>query len=73
VGGRVGDSEKILSIGGYMGLIDSVFNTVVNVAVKLPVALAVDVVESPFKIMDGDVPGTTTAKQLKRIKEDLED
>ena len=55
-----------------MGLLGSLLRTAVNV-VTLPVAIAVDVVETPFKVMDGEVPGTTTAKHLEKIKDDLLD
>lgn len=55
-----------------MGLFDSLIRTAVNVA-TLPVAVAVDVIEAPFKAVDGQVPGTTTAKHLERIKDDLLD
>jgi hypothetical protein len=37
----------------------------------LPVAVAVDVLEAPAKAVRGDLPGTTTARHLERIKDDL--
>lgn len=55
-----------------MGLLGSLIKTAVNVA-TLPVAVAVDVIEAPFKAVEGDTPGTTTAKHLNRIKDDLLD
>ena len=55
-----------------MGLLGSLLKTAVNV-VTLPVAIAVDVVEAPFKAVEGDTPGTTTAKHLEKIKDDLLD
>jgi hypothetical protein len=42
----------------------------VNLA-ALPVAVAVDVLEVPAKAVRGDLPGTTTARHLERIKDDL--
>ena len=55
-----------------MGLLGSLLKTAVNV-VTLPVAVAVDVLEIPKKAVEGDVPGTTTARHLERIKDDLLD
>ena len=55
-----------------MGLLDSLIRTAVNV-VTLPVAVAVDVLEIPAKAVEGDTPGTTTARHLNRIKDDLLD
>ena len=55
-----------------MGLFDSLIRTAVNV-VTIPVAVAVDVVEAPFKAVNGEAPGTTTARHLNRIKDDLLD
>lgn len=54
-----------------MGAFDIFFNTIVNAA-TLPVAVAVDIIEAPFKAVEGEVPGTTTAKHLSRIKDGLE-
>lgn len=56
--------------GAHMGLLDSLIKTAVNVA-TLPVAVAVDVLEAPKKAVEGKIPGTTTARHLERIKDDL--
>ena len=55
-----------------MGLLGSLTKTVMNV-VALPVAIATDVVEASSKAVEGDMPMTTTAKHLEKIKDDLLD
>lgn len=55
-----------------MGILGSLLKTAVNV-VTLPVAVAVDIIEAPGKAVEGDTPGTVTARHLERIKEDLVD
>ena len=55
-----------------MGVLGSLIKTAVNV-VTLPVAVAVDVLEAPKKAVEGEMPGTTTARHLERIKDDLLD
>lgn len=55
-----------------MGLFDTLIKTTVNL-VTLPVAVAVDVLEAVPKAIEGEIPGTTTAKHLAKIKDDLTD
>ena len=52
-----------------MGLFDALVDVV-----KMPIRIAVDIVEAPVKIMNGeDGLLESTAKGLEEIKEDLED
>ena len=55
-----------------MGLLGSLTKTVMNV-VTLPIVIAIDVAELPFRVMDGEIPGTYTAEHLKKIRDDLLD
>ena len=55
-----------------MSSFEGLFKTIVNV-VTLPVAVAVDILEIPKNAANGDMPGTTTARHLGRIKDDLLD
>lgn len=51
-----------------MGLFD-VFTDVIT----MPVRVAVDVVKSPFDIMDGETPLRNTIRGIRKIEQDLED